>query len=449
MCSIPGLVAVTAMNMYSGALSSLTTVDTIKRVRPTFTARWISVLFITVVGTGLALLLPSNFLTNFNNFLLIVLYFMIPWTAVNLIDFFFVRKGNYAIRELFKPHGMYGAWSWRGLFSYLLGFAVMIPFFSTTIYEGPVAHSLDGGDISPFIGFPVAAIVYYLISRNIDVAHEAQVAQEQRALLEAEAHAQVAVGTGATEDLLDDVGARVTEFEPVDRRRRRRSSAQRPVWEVRVHRGTPAALGVVLVASRISATPRPLVLPRSDQGTSRCPPLTTSFPRLPSGHRSRGRRRSATGCCRPCSTLWTASGRLPGAAPSAAAARTTCSRLSREEIRTAARIAPATAKPDADEERPVKPLGQRDGGAVDAGAEQALGAAVGDRGEDREPERAADLLGGVDQPRGEPRLVRLGPGHGGDRHRHEREPEADGGQQRRAEHVGHERAARRRTCENQ
>src|ERR1700759_64143 len=41
-CSIPGLVAVTAMNMYSGALSTLTTVDTIKRVRPPFSARWLS-----------------------------------------------------------------------------------------------------------------------------------------------------------------------------------------------------------------------------------------------------------------------------------------------------------------------------------------------------------------------------------------------------------------------
>ena len=141
---------------------------------------------------------------------------MIPWTAVNLVDFFFVRNENYAIRELFKPNGMYGAWSWRGLFAYLLGFAVMIPFFSTTIYEGPVAHSLDGGDISPFIGFPVAAIAYYLVSRNIDVAHEHKVAADQRALLEAEARAQVAVGSGDTEDLLDDVGARVSEFEPVE-----------------------------------------------------------------------------------------------------------------------------------------------------------------------------------------------------------------------------------------
>ena len=112
----------------------------------------------------LASLLPSNFLTNFNNFLLIVLYFMIPWTAINLMDYFFVRKHNYAIRELFMPHGLYGAWSWRGLTAYVVGFAVMIPFMSTTIWEGPVAKSLNGGDISPFIGFPVAAILYLFLA---------------------------------------------------------------------------------------------------------------------------------------------------------------------------------------------------------------------------------------------------------------------------------------------
>jgi NCS1 family nucleobase:cation symporter-1 len=210
-CSIPGLIAVTAMNMYSGALSTLTTVDTVKRIRPTVAARWAGVLFITIVGTVLALALPSNFLANFNNFLLIVLYFMIPWTAINLMDYFFVRKHNYAIRELFLPHGMYGAWSWRGLVAYVVGFVVMIPFFSTTILEGPVAKSLDGGDISPFIGFPVAAILYLWLSRDIDVAGETKIANEQRALLEAEARAHVEVGAGRTEDLLDDVGARVPD----------------------------------------------------------------------------------------------------------------------------------------------------------------------------------------------------------------------------------------------
>ncbi len=210
-CSIPGLVAVLAMNVYSGALSSLTTVDTIKRIKPNLAARWVAALFIAIAAFALALLLPSNFLTNFNNFLLICLYFIIPWTAINLIDFFFVRHERYAILELFKPNGLYGPWSWRGLVSYALGFAVMIPFMSTTIWEGPVAKSLSGGDISPFIGFPVAAICYYLVSRDIDVPAEVAIAEQQRPLLEAEARAHAVIGTAEEEDLLDDVGARVAD----------------------------------------------------------------------------------------------------------------------------------------------------------------------------------------------------------------------------------------------
>ena len=208
--SLPGLIAVTAMNMYSGGLSTLTTVDTVHRIRPTFTARWISIGFITVAGTVLALSLSPNFLTNFNNYLFLILYFMIPWTAVNLIDFFYVRKGNYAIRELFIPRGMYGMWSWRGLVAYGVAFVCMIPFMSTTIYEGPIAKHLSGGDISPFIGFPIAAGLYYLFSRSIDVAAEAKVAAEQKDLLEAEAMAHEEIG----EEPAFDVGARVSdEFE--------------------------------------------------------------------------------------------------------------------------------------------------------------------------------------------------------------------------------------------
>ena len=191
---LPGLVAVTAMNMYSGGLSTLTTVDTVKRIRPTFTARWISIGFITVAGTVLALSLSPHFLTNFNNYLFLILYFMIPWTAVDLIDFFYVRKGNYAIRELFIPNGMYGMWSWRGLVAYGIAFAAMIPFMSTTIAKVAIAKHLSGGDISPFIGFPIAAGLYYLFSRSIDVAAEARVAAEQKDLLEAEAMAHEEIG---------------------------------------------------------------------------------------------------------------------------------------------------------------------------------------------------------------------------------------------------------------
>jgi nucleobase:cation symporter-1, NCS1 family len=210
-CSIPGLIAVTAMNMYSGGLSALTTIDTVKKLRPTVAARSVAIGFIAVVGTALAMLLPEDFLGDFNNFLLAVLYFMIPWTAINLIDFFFVRHENYAIRELFKPRGIYHAWGWRGIVAYVIGFAAMIPFFSTTIYAGPVADALGGGDLSPFVGFPIAAGLYYFFSRNIDVAAEDRVAASQRDLLEREALALQALGSTDDTDLVDDVGARTAD----------------------------------------------------------------------------------------------------------------------------------------------------------------------------------------------------------------------------------------------
>ena len=60
--------------------------------------------------------------------LTLMLYLLVPWTALNLVDFFFVRRGHYAITDIFRPDGVYGAWGWRGLTAYALGFAAEIPF---------------------------------------------------------------------------------------------------------------------------------------------------------------------------------------------------------------------------------------------------------------------------------------------------------------------------------
>ena len=43
--------------------------------------------------------------------LTLMLYLLVPWTATNLVDFFFVRRGHYAITDLFQPDGIYGAWA--------------------------------------------------------------------------------------------------------------------------------------------------------------------------------------------------------------------------------------------------------------------------------------------------------------------------------------------------
>src|SRR5262249_21126764 len=125
-----------------------------------------------------------------NNFLLLILYLFIPWTAVNLVDYYIVRRGHYAIAEIFNPAGIYGRWGWRGILSYLVGFAAMIPFFDVgTLYEGVAAKALGDADISFFVGLPIAAGLYYLLSRSIDVASEMRVAEAGAGELEQSGHA--------------------------------------------------------------------------------------------------------------------------------------------------------------------------------------------------------------------------------------------------------------------
>src|SRR5919197_1788882 len=78
----------------------------------------------------------------------------IPWTAVNLIDYYVVRRGHYAVEEIFKPRGLYGRWGWRGILAYGIAFACMIPFFSTPSFTGPIAKAMDGADLPLLIGLP-------------------------------------------------------------------------------------------------------------------------------------------------------------------------------------------------------------------------------------------------------------------------------------------------------
>jgi purine-cytosine permease-like protein len=162
--------------MYGGSLTLISAIDSFADVRPTAMVRVVTIAFTAVLSVVPALLIGANFLTNFEDFLLLVLYLFIPWTAVNLVDYYVVRRGHYAIAEIFNPHGMYGRWGWRGITAYLLGFAAMLPFLSTSKYTGFVATDLNGGDISMFIGLPVAGILYYVLAKSIDVERETRIA---------------------------------------------------------------------------------------------------------------------------------------------------------------------------------------------------------------------------------------------------------------------------------
>ena len=179
-----GLISVTALNMYGGSLTLISAIDSFSKVRPTATVRIVTIAATAVLSLVPALLIGAHFLTNFEDFLLLVLYLFIPWTAVNLVDYYIVRRGHYAIAEIFNPRGLYGRGGWRGIAAYLLGFAAMLPFLSTSKYTGFVANDLKGADISMFVGLPVAGILYYVFAKSIDVDAETAIAKTEQAELE-------------------------------------------------------------------------------------------------------------------------------------------------------------------------------------------------------------------------------------------------------------------------
>jgi NCS1 nucleoside transporter family len=177
LCSLLGLVTITSVNFYGASLTLLSVLDSLRPSRPTLAKRLITLAVAAVAASVLAAASTENFVAKFGAFLSVLLYLFTPWTAINLVDFYWVRKGHYSVREIFNPHGMYGRWNWRGLLAYGVGFVVMIPFFSTDIYEGPIARRLGGADLAMLVGLPVAALVYMAACRSLDVQKDRLLAE--------------------------------------------------------------------------------------------------------------------------------------------------------------------------------------------------------------------------------------------------------------------------------
>lgn len=174
--AVPSLVGIMAVNCYGAMLTGLSALDAFSRVRPTLGVRVAGISVVALVILLVARMIPESYLGSFNTFVLLMLYFLVPWTAVNLVDFYLVRKGRYAIAEIFNPEGVYRGWSRPGLVAYGLGLLAMVPFMSLSFWSGPFATALGGADIAFAIGLPVAGLAYWLQCRHQDRREEERLA---------------------------------------------------------------------------------------------------------------------------------------------------------------------------------------------------------------------------------------------------------------------------------
>jgi len=181
--SVVALISIMGVNAYGAMLTGTSAIDGFRPVRATVRLRIIGLVIVGLVSVMIALLIPADYVSSFNNFVLLMLYFLVPWTAINLVDFYVVRRGHYSIVDIFRPNGIYGVWAWRGMLSYVVGFLAMVPFFAVSFYVGPAAQMLGGADISFAVGLVVAGGLYFLLTRGLDrSAEDAAVAASDREL---------------------------------------------------------------------------------------------------------------------------------------------------------------------------------------------------------------------------------------------------------------------------
>jgi purine-cytosine permease-like protein len=158
LCIAVGAVCANVLNIYSGAMSFLAL-----GVRlPLRRARAAVAVVFGVLGFILALVALANPRVNYENFLLIIAYWIGPWLGVVLVDRFLRRRIDVTATALDPRYT-----NWAGPIAMAVGIVISIYFFSNqTKYVGvvPSAHPAVG-DITFLVGFVVAAVLYAVLRR--------------------------------------------------------------------------------------------------------------------------------------------------------------------------------------------------------------------------------------------------------------------------------------------
>jgi NCS1 family nucleobase:cation symporter-1 len=169
----------TAINIYCAVLAVLTFLQTfVKDWMPGKTARLVMSFVIFAITIAVGIIGQANFLSDYMNFLYVLLYVLVPWTAINLVDYYLVHHGSYDVPSFVKSDGgIYGRFQWPAIICYVAGIIIEVPFMSQSAYTGPIAKMLGGADISWIVCLVVISPVYYFVSKGRAKGMEIQPAE--------------------------------------------------------------------------------------------------------------------------------------------------------------------------------------------------------------------------------------------------------------------------------
>ncbi|CAN5241797.1 cytosine permease [soil metagenome] len=155
-----GAVSANALNIYSGAMSFLTLGIKI----PFRLRRAIVALGFGVLGFVIALVSLPDAGHTYENFLLVIAYWIAPWLGVVLVDRY-LRRGTAVGPLVVDEVNKYK--NWAGPVAFVLATALSIYLFANqAVYVGVVAKAVpEIGDLTPLVGFVLAGLLYLVLFR--------------------------------------------------------------------------------------------------------------------------------------------------------------------------------------------------------------------------------------------------------------------------------------------
>ena len=137
------------MNDYSGSLALQAAGFRVRRP--------VVAVIVTVLAFLTLWLNTGDLATKFDNVLLFVTYWVPPFAAVQMVDWW-RKRGVMNVQDLVSSALKPG---WDALIALLAGFGAAVAFMDTSLYVGPASsHLLHGGDIAFGVGFGVGLVVY-------------------------------------------------------------------------------------------------------------------------------------------------------------------------------------------------------------------------------------------------------------------------------------------------
>jgi NCS1 family nucleobase:cation symporter-1 len=161
---LTSIVAGNAINLYSPLVTGVALVSRDGSRQPGPLVRASGTAAMMILTGFVAISVSSNFLTDLSDFASFLLYIVVPWSAINLVDYYFIRHGRYNVQDILSVNGIYGKFNVRTIVIFLVGIGAEVPFMNSywPKWEGPVATSFGGADISWLVGFVVAGGLYFL-----------------------------------------------------------------------------------------------------------------------------------------------------------------------------------------------------------------------------------------------------------------------------------------------